>query len=317
MPRTLVILNPYAGRGAAAQAFPKVEAALRATGLELEVVRTTGPLHAVELAREAAAEGFTGVVAVGGDGILNEIVNGLMQAAHDGETLPVGIIPLGRGNDTIKSLPPALTPGEHRDDWSQAIPRLLSGHTIALDVGKLTADVPLISQPHPRYFINGMDVGFGARVAKAVGKIPFSGMPAYLLGILQVLADYDLPHIKLTLDDHEVIELDTTLTAVTNGRCFGSSFWLTPMAELNDGYLEVLMADALGRLGILQLIPLLMKGEHLDHPAVHFRRARKVVIESAKPLIVEADGELPFLAARRLQVEILPARLRVMVEAPA
>jgi diacylglycerol kinase (ATP) len=115
----------------------------------------------------------------------------------------------------------------------------------------------------------------------------------------------------LTLDDNQ--ELNTTLTAVTNGRCFGSSFWLTPMAEITDGELNVIIAQALGRVGILRIIPLLMNGTHLNHPAITFKQARKVVIESPQPLIMEADGEMPFRDARRMEIEILPKRLRVMV----
>jgi diacylglycerol kinase (ATP) len=250
---------------------------------------------------------------VGGDGITHEVLNGLLRASNEGETITLGIIPLGTGNDFIKSLPPALTPRKTRDDWRLAIPRIAAGKTALVDVGKITSDAPAPGHPHPQYFTNGVDVGFGARVAKAVTTIPLSGMSSYLLGVLQVLADYSLPHVKITLDDGEVIELDTTITAITNGRCFGSTFWISPLAEITDGQLDLVIGKALGRVGILRIIPQIMKGTHLNHPAVIYKKARTVTIEAREPMIVEADGELPFLEGRRMHVEILPKRLRVNV----
>jgi diacylglycerol kinase family enzyme len=282
--------------------------------MEFDVAHTRASLHAVQIAWDAPKQGYERIIAVGGDGIVHEVLNGLMRASEEGETIALGIIPLGSGNDFIKSLPPALNPGQTRDDWKTSIPRVTSPKTALVDVGKITVDAPSVGVPHPQYFTNGTDVGFGALVARAFKGISLTGMPGYLLAVMQVLVDYGLPRIKLTLDDTEVIELNTTLTAVTNGRCFGASFWLTPMAEITDGELNVIIAKALGRVGILRIIPQLMNGSHLNHPAVTFKKARKVVIESADPLIMEADGEMPFQNARRMEVEILPKRLRVMVE---
>src|SRR5581483_1239818 len=302
MSRTLLVLNPMAGHGMALKQFPQVELALHQAGLEFDVAHTRASLHAVQLAWEAPGKGYERIIAVGGDGIVHEVVNGLLRASNEGETIALGIIPLGTGNDFIKSLPPALTPGKNRDDWRAAIARVASGKTALVDVGKITGDMPAPGHPHPQYFTNGTDVGFGARVAKAVRKIPLTGLPGYLAAVGQVLVDYGLPHVKISLDSGEVIELNTTLTAVTNGRCFGSSFWLTPTADISDGVFDVIIARPLGRAGILQIIPLLMKGTHLNHPAVMMRQARRVTIETTQPVTVEADGELPFIEVRRLQI---------------
>lgn len=314
MAKTLVVLNPMAGHGIALKNFPQVEQALRDAGLEFDVAHTRAPYHAIEMAEQAPQKGYERVIAVGGDGIVHEVVNGLMRASNEGETIALGIIPLGTGNDFIKSIPPALTPGNTRDDWKLSIARVASSKTALVDVGKITVDTPDTGVPHPQYFTNGTDVGFGARVAKAIRGISFTGMPGYLLAVMQVLADYNLPRIKLTFDDGQVIELNTTLTAVTNGRCFGSSFWLTPMADITDGEMNVIITKALGRVGILRIIPLLMNGTHLEHPAVSFKKAKRVIIESPEPMLMEADGEMPFHNAKRMEIEILPKRLRVMVE---
>lgn len=313
--KTLVVLNPAARRGAAGKTFPQVKAALEAAGLVFDFVETHTALHAVRLAWEAPLNGYEQIIAVGGDGLVHEVVNGLMRASNEGETIPLGVIPLGTGNDFVKALPPPLSPGEHRDDWVKALPRVTRGVTALLDVGRIVGDVPAPGHPHPQYFANGMDVGFGARVAREIHKAPFhmTGLPAYLFGVFTVLMNYRSLRVKVTLDDGEVIERESTMSAVANGRCFGSSFWLTPFAMPDDGILDVIISKQLGRVGILQIIPLILKGKHLNHWAVTSRRARKIIIESSEPLTVEADGELPFLEARRLEIEILPARLRLMV----
>jgi diacylglycerol kinase family enzyme len=175
--------------------FPQVEQALRAAGMAPEVASTHATLHAVQLAWDAPSQGYERIIAVGGDGIVHEVLNGLLRASNEGETIALGIIPLGTGNDFIKSLPPALNPGQTRDDWKLAIPRVTSPNTALVDVGKITVDVPTAGVPHPHYFTNGTDVGFGALVAKAIRNIPVTGMAGYLLAVIQVLADYGLPRI--------------------------------------------------------------------------------------------------------------------------
>lgn len=315
MVKTLVIVNPRAGGGAAAKAFPDVQAALREHGVDFDAAYTRAPLHAMELARDAPAQGYGLVVAVGGDGINHEVLNGLMRASGEQETVALAIIPLGTGNDLIKSLPPPLEPGGKRNSWQAAVERIAAGKTILADVGRVSGDVPAPGQPHPQYFANGLDVGFGAMVARAVQNVPRWLPPTgyYMAGIAKVLANYNLPRVTITLDDSPPRELTTTMTIVANGRCFGSSFWLTPGAEVTDGWFDVLIADRLGRLPILALIPRLMKGTHLGHPALTFTRGRRVVIESRDAMVVEADGELPFLEAHRLEMVLLPGRLRVIV----
>ncbi len=315
MSKTLAILNPFSGNGRAEKFLPQVEAELRRAGVAYDLARTQSALHAVELAREASTQGYTRVLALGGDGIVHEIVNGLMRASAEGETLALGIIPLGSGNDFNKVLPPASRVGETRDDWRAAITRIAAGNSALFDVGRIVGDKPAPGQPHPHYFDNGMDVGFGALVAKQAHTVPkfLTGTSMYLVAVLKTLADYHVPRLKLTLDDGTIIEQRSTMTAITNGRCVGGGFWLAPEAKPDDGKFDVLIAKGLGRAGILGLVPRVMKGTHLHHPAVRMMQATRVVIDSPDALVVEADGELPFLEAHHLEVELLPRRLRVIV----
>jgi diacylglycerol kinase family enzyme len=138
------------------------------------------------------------------------------------------------------------------------------------------------------------------------------GLAAYLGAIALTLLRYPKLRVQLQLDDGAPFEQLTALTAVMNGRAFGGSFHVCPDARADDGELDLLIADGVGRLAILGLVPKIMRGAHGGHPRLRLARARRVRIESQAPMLVEADGEIVFEAARRLEVETLPGALRVL-----
>ena len=315
MSKTLAILNPFSGRGRAAKLFPQVETELKRAGIEYDLARTRTALHAIQLAWEAHADGYERIIALGGDGLAHEIVNGLMRASQEGETIALGVIPLGTGNDFNKMVPPACRVGQTHDNWRAAINTIARGKTDLFDIGRIVGDHPTPGHPHPHYFDNGMDVGFGALVAKHAGSVPsfLQGTSMYLAAVFKTLANYQVPRLKITLDDGTTIEQRSTMTAIANGRCFGGGFWIAPEAMPDDGQFDLMIARGLGRAGILALVPRVMQGTHLTHPAVRMTRAARIVIDSPDPLVVEADGELPFLEAHHLEIELLPRRLRLIV----
>lgn len=315
MSKTLIIYNPVAGRGTAAKRWQEVEAKLHALGVEFDVAPTRQALHAVELAFEASSKGYERVIAAGGDGLVHEIVNGLMRASNGAATLPLGIIPLGSGNDFNKMTPPVCGIGETHDDWRAALARVVNGKTILYDIGRISGDNPVAGQPHPVYFHNGMDVGFGAMVAMHSQQVPgmLHGTAMYLAAVIMTLADYQVPLLKIQLEDGTKFEQTSTMTAVANGRCFGGGFWIAPEALASDGRFEVMICKGLGRAGILALVPRVMKGTHVNHPAVRMMRASRIIIDSPDPLVIETDGEIPFREAHHLEIEILPGRLCLLV----
>jgi YegS/Rv2252/BmrU family lipid kinase len=314
MPSTLVIFNPTAGRGRVRAQWPAVEQALRAAGVDFDTVATQARLDAVRLAREAAAR-YTAVISVGGDGTLHEIVNGLLQASNEGETIALGVVPLGNGDDFAKVLPPEAPVGGKPFTWPTAVAAIARGQTRLFDAGRLVGDPPGRGQPGGvSYFMNGMDVGFGAHAAQNFTTIPrvFTGMSAYMATVLKTLVAYPTVRLRVTLDDQPPFEQATTMTAITIGRCFANGFWVCPQAQPDDGLFDLMVAQAVSRLTILGLIPKIMKGAHTHEPVVKMLRARRVLLESPDPLIVEADGELPYLDTRRLEVEVLPRKLKVL-----
>ncbi len=315
MDRLMVIYNPAAGRGRVREQWPAVEDALDARGVSFDAVATGAPLEAVGLARQAADK-YAGVVGVGGDGTIHEILNGLLQASRGEATIPLGVVPLGNGDDFAKVLPPQAPIGGKPFDWQQAVAMIAAGKTRLLDVGRMKGDhARFEAEGSAHYFANGMDVGFGAHAAVNFTTIPkvFKGMTAYLAAILKTMIKYPRLHLTLKLDDQPPFEQATTMTAVTNGRCFANGFWVCPEASPEDGLFDLMVADAVGRWTILGLIPKIMRGTHVHESVIRMYRARRVLVESEAPLVVEADGEIPYVETHRLEIEVLPKRLRVFV----
>ena len=292
MNRFFVIVNPAAGRGRARREWPGQAAALRDAGVRFEVTETREPGEAVGLAERAARE-VDVVVAAGGDGTVHEVVNGLLRARGP---VVLGVLPLGSGDDFMKMLPT-------RDP----VERLVRGTARPYDAGRIVAGAT-------RYFANGMDIGFGAHGAKNMTKVPpfLTGLGAYLGALALTLVRYPRLEVRLQLDDGPVLAQSTTLTAVMNGCSFGGSFRVCPEARADDGQLDLLIARGCSRLDILALVPKIMRGSHAGDARLRMARARRVRIESLEPLLVEADGEMAFEDARRLDIEVLPGVLRVL-----
>ena len=232
------------------------------------------------------------MVAAGGDGTVHEVVNGLMRT---GGGVALGVIPLGSGDDFAKLLSNDFVFSFTNKKFKQ------------FDVGRM------VSGSDVRYFANGMDIGFGAHGARNVALVPrfLTGIGAYLGALALTMVRYPLLRVRLLLDDAPAFELTTAMTAVMNGSTFGGSFRVCPEAKPDDGLFDVLLVDAVGRLEILQLVPKILRGSHAGHPRLRLLRAKRVTIASDDPLLVEADGEIAFQDARRLEIGLMPGALRV------
>jgi YegS/Rv2252/BmrU family lipid kinase len=292
-----------------------VEAALHAAEIQFDVIETQRPFHALEIAEEAAHR-YSSVIAVGGDGTVHEVANGLLRASSERTTTPLGVIPLGNGDDFAKMIPPRTPIGGRPFDWQAAVKKIARGDTGLFDVGRILTDSPrpeLGAGAH--YFVNSMDVGFGAQGALNFYTIPkiLKGLSAYIATALKTLVNYPTLQLRIQLDDKPPIEQASTMTAVMNGRCFGNGFWVCPEASADDGIFDLMVSESVGRLTILRLLMKLMRGTHVGEPVLKMLRARQVRIESSAPIAVEADGEIPYLNAQRVEVELLPQRLQVIL----
>jgi len=288
----LVIVNPSAGRGRASRSWPAVRKRLADADFRFEEAVTSRSGEAVSIAQQAAGE-YRCVAAAGGDGTVHEVVNGLMRAGGD---TAFAVIPLGSGDDYAKLFGP-------RD----AIDRLREPRPRQFDVGRIR------SGQETHHFANGMDIGFGAHGARNVASVPrfLTGLGAYLGALALTMVRYPLLRVRLQLDDAPPFEMTTAMTAAMNGTTFGGSFRVCPDARPDDGLLDLLLVGAVGRLEILQLVPKIMRGSHAGDARLRMVRAKRVTIESNVALLVEADGEIAYEQARRLEIDLLPSALRV------
>jgi YegS/Rv2252/BmrU family lipid kinase len=299
--RTKLIVNTTAGKGHAGKVWHQVQSYLSHYGVGYDLVRTEAPGQGIELGRQAATAGYERVVAMGGDGTAHEVANGLLLAAKEGHEAVLGVIPTGSGNDFSYAVGiPA--------DLEEACRRLAEGRVRTVDVIRATVD------GQPCTFDNSVGIGFDADVSLETRKMKLlHGFPMYLWAVFRVLATtgkWPYP-MRITVDGQPLPHQAVTLITVANGPRAGGGFYLTPGAQPDDGLLDVCVADQLGRLGILQLLPHAMKGTHVDKKPVTMLRGRHVLIEGGRGLPGHVDGEILCTQARRIEFEILPGRLKV------
>lgn len=298
MDNLLVVFNPSARRGSAYKLAHKIEDALQAANLSYEIVITEQPGHAMELGRRAALAGRELVVAAGGDGTINEVVNGLAQAAgSEAINTKLGVLPMGSGNDFAGALGiPA--------DLRQAAQLLRKGETRWVDLGCVNG----------RYFDNNCGLGFEAMIDIEAHKLTWlRGQLQYLVAVFRAMSSYPFPVVTLTSDQEIISNRSILMISIGNNRRIGGGFLITPHAVPDDGLLDVCLVDALPRLEILRLLPKAMTGKHEGEPAVHMSRGTHIVVESEDVFPVHADGEVLWTDARRVEISIEPSRLQVIV----
>lgn len=294
--RTLVIVNPAAGGGRAAAVGARL--AEMVGGDDAGDLRwTEAPGHASELALEAVAEGRARVVAVGGDGTLQEVVNGLL--ASDGPRPILGIVPSGRGNDLARSLG---LPRRRLDAWRLAS----AGPAEPLDALHAASDAG-----RRRWFVAAGGAGFDAQVARVMaGRRGWQrSQLGYLLVTLAELGRFENRVMRVAIDDRPPIQRRGMVVALANGEYYGGGMRIAPGAAVSDGLVDVCIIGDLSRGEAIRWIPRLYRGTHLANRKVELLRGRRVRIEADEATSVHLDGE-PF-DDLPLTITISPGALRV------
>lgn len=257
----------------------RIRAVLASAGLEGSFLDTERPGHAIHLAEDAGKSGVDVVVAIGGDGTVNEAVNGLMRLPA-AKRPAFGLVPDGTGNDYGFAL--GLRPG----DLADASRVLAEGKARVLDVGEVNG----------RFFANSVGLGFDGAVAEAASKVRYlKGFPAYLWSVFAVLKDWANFELTLTVDGR-VLEGQAFLAAVANGPRSGGGFLLAPAARPDDGLFDVCRLGDLGKLEALRHLPKALDGSHVGLPWVTILRAHEVILASDRPLTAHVDGNLIYPA---------------------
>ena len=303
MSDVVIILNPWAGRGRAGKQRAMIEQELKGAGLEYRMMLTHARGGAIELAWQAVEQGHTNIVAVGGDGTLNEVVNGIKGAeAVTGRRAVMGVMPFGTGSDFVKVFK-HIRP----NDIAGGVQRILTYKTRSIDLGMVKVD----NEP-PRFFINALGIGLDAQAAAEALKIRrLKGFTVYLLAIARAVMRYRA-HPMVVSYEGKKLDRQLLFASIANGRCQAGGFWLTPNAAVDDGLLDLCLVDNMRMDEIVRYIPLVMHGAHTHLRQVTMDRARKVQIQCSEPMPVATDGEVLSTGARKLQVHLIPDAIDIL-----
>ncbi|NLW22002.1 MAG: diacylglycerol kinase family lipid kinase [Tissierellia bacterium] len=273
MERILFIINPIAGGGRAKNLQGPIEKIMEDAGMEYEIVLTTKPKDAIDITREKIKNGYKKIVAVGGDGTVNEVALGILEAGVG----TLGIIPSGTGNDLARTLGIPF-------NLKEAINVIIKGNIKQIDVGTTNNNI----------FLNIGSVGFDAEVAKnteVLKKRIRSGI-SYFLAIFVTLLKYKSIRAKLEIDKR-IVDKDILLIAVGNGRYYGGGLKILPTAIPDDGYLHVCLVNKISKLKLLVLFPSILIGKHIIFKKyVEILKAKEVKIIVENPTYLNVDGEI-------------------------
>ena len=293
----LLIVNPAAGGGRTERLWPGLRDELYRLGFAFEWTATGGPGRLTDLARDAAEAGIGLVVAVGGDGTLNEVVNG---AVGDERPRPVvGAILTGRGRDAARNFGLAADP-------RRAARRLVEGREVAVDL--VRAEWPGGAQ---RWVVGAAGAGFDAEVAARAAARGGRGTLPYLLAIVGTLSAHATVATEIEADGERVWTGPLSSAVVANGAHYGGGMKIAPAAQPTDGRLDLVVLGDLGRLELLRWLPTVYRGGHLANPKVRARTARRVSIRPVTPLPMHVDGEP--VQPTPVTLTIRPGALRLLV----
>ena len=291
-----IILSTHGGRLSTQAKVNQVKQALQATHLNYDLELTDYPEHGIELAQCAVQEGWSIIVAAGGDGTVNEVVNGLMHSVGEGEAGTLGILPLGTGNDLADSL-------QIPRDLKSACKRIVAGKTRLIDV----------CQVNERYFVNNSAVGLEAAVTVNHSQMRWvKGNVRYVLAALKTIFNAKPWQMRISWDGGEY-DGPAVLVSVGNSNRTGGSFYMTPHAILDDGLIDFIYGMNIGRWQLLRLLPKTFSGDHIHHPLVNYKRTTQLKVVTSPATPAQADGEIFDDNITELNYRIIPKKLRVIV----
>ncbi|MGH9395893.1 MAG: diacylglycerol/lipid kinase family protein [Terriglobia bacterium] len=312
MPHTrkiAVIVNPHSAGGRTGKRWPEIARQLEERLGRITSRFTKSQGHATALARELLGAGFDLILGVGGDGTLNEIANGFIEAGEPVQPgACMGIIPAGTGGDFQR-----MFGFSRRDRIAQAIEIIATGQPVEIDIGKVRFVTPDGSEGE-RYFINLVSFGMGGAVAARARNFltPLGGRLAFLWATFRVLLGYRGRQVAVRVGDGgETISFNVTNVAVGNGCFHGGGMLPCPTARLDDGILEVTIIEYMNIFRLLRDIHVLYDGNIFTHPKVHAMRGTRIRATAAAPTLIEVDGEA--LGLLPLEITVLPGKLRVMM----
>ena len=292
-----LFINPAAGRGRARRMLSSIRDLLDASGVPVQLIESTAPGDLEERIFRASANGAARVIVAGGDGSVHEAVNGLLRANRNTE---LGVIPLGTGNDFAKACSLPL----HWEDATVLLANRLHDQAPArcMDAGRM----------NERFFANSAGIGFDAKINRIAHglRLPIGDL-VYLVAVFQGMWDGVItPNVKITYDGGEY-EGPITLASISNGPWVGGMFHMAPTAKIDDGNLDLVFVEPVGRWRILSLLPKLIKGTHISEAEVTCSAIKSFTLNADEPVPSHLDGEIQPLQTE-FRIELLENALRLL-----
>ncbi|MCK5673918.1 MAG: diacylglycerol kinase family lipid kinase, partial [Spirochaetales bacterium] len=307
MGKTKIILNPKSGMGNGAKQLPGIRAIFDQSGISYDISITEKVWDAALLAKDAVTNGYSGIVAAGGDGTCNEVINGIMESSSHVSNLPAfGVLPIGRGNDFAYG---AGVPS----DVSKAAENIINDNTSPLDIGLISGG----DYPDGRYFVNGIGIGFDTMVGLEAAKLKFIHGPiTYAWGAIVTLFKYPKAPSLLVTYNGETHKVESSQVSILNGSRMGGAFFMAPDGKVDDGVFDLCMpVKHISRIKMLKLMLQYTKGTQSDNTVITMAKSKEYNVEAVTgSLICHADGETICTDGKKLRVECISNALQIYSE---
>ena len=270
-----IIVNPNAGKKQGMHESRRLREAFDQQGIAYEILVSEKAGHDRQLAESIDPGQYEGIISVGGDGTLFEILNGLLDGSSSLET-PIGVIPVGTGNSFIRDL--------GIDNFETALAAILNRRTRDVDVGEFSCGDGRF------FFANLLGAGFVSNVAYRAKRYKRLGALSYVFGVLEELMVMKSVILRLEIDG-TIIERDALFVEICNSRYTGGAMMMAPGAEIDDGLFDVVVAGRMTRGKLLRLFPAIFGGRHVEDPLIEVFRGASVKLEADRPMALTPDGE--------------------------
>ncbi len=306
MDKMFVIVNPVSANNTTAKEWPQFAEILMNSGYEFETALTEYPGHATILVRQALKSGYRTIMSVGGDGTMNEVVNGFFENRSIlTEDARLVVFSRGTGCDFIRTL-------GIKKSIEELLTVLERNESRQIDVGRvdfIDTDNNIIT----RYFMNVADIGIGAETANRVNKHSkvLKGFFSFMLGAVSTIILYKNKDFEVEIDGSIILKERMNSVIIANGRYFGGGMEVAPEALVDDGTFDIIILGDLTKTEMIRSFPLIYSGKHLSHPKVKLYRGRSVKVKSGGKGLIEVDGEIP--GSDDAEFELLPGILNILV----
>jgi YegS/Rv2252/BmrU family lipid kinase len=288
-----MIVNPQAGKKQGLAAAEKAARFLLQNDITVETMISSYPGHTVALAAELDLSSWNGVLVVGGDGTLFELINGLLRS-NDRIPIPIGQVPVGTGNSFIRDL--------GINSVEDTIEHILRWNVQKVDLGHFSCAAG------EYYFINLLGAGFVSNVAYRAKKYRALGAFSYILGVIEEVVRLKSGGMTLEIDG-QIIERDAIFVEICNSRFTGGNMMMAPSAAIDDGLLDIVILNRISRATLLKLFPRIFKGTHVQAEPVEVFRGKKILLRAEQPLPLTPDGET--FGSTPIEVCIYPRKVEM------